>query len=122
MTKNVGVRSEDHDGRDRVTKNVGDVGARSEQGRNIVTVTKNVGDVGAGSEISWSNVTVTKKLGAGRSRVGARSEQNMIHDNHGHRMQRVVVAANDLVTLRWWGVVVAVHEVCHVVQVVIKWT
>ena len=33
MTKNVGVRLEDHDGRDRVTKNVGNrskVGARSE--------------------------------------------------------------------------------------------
>ena len=63
-----------------MTKNVGDVGARSEQGRNIVTVTKNIGDVRAGSEISRSNVTVTKNLGAGRSRVGARSEQNMIHD------------------------------------------
>ena len=45
-----------------------------------MTVTKNVGDVGAGSEISRSNVTVTKNLGAGRSRVGARLEQNMIHD------------------------------------------
>ena len=65
-----------------MTKNVGDVGARSEQGRNIVTVTKNVGDVGAGSEICRSNVTVTKNLGAGRSRVGARSEQNMIHDSN----------------------------------------
>ena len=80
MTKNVGVRSEHCDGRDRVTENVGDIGARSEQGRNIVTVTKNVGDIGAGSEICWSNVTVTKNLGAGRSRVRARSEQNMIHD------------------------------------------
>ena len=74
MTKNVGARSEDRDGRDRVTKNIGDIRARSEQGRNIVTVTKNVGDVGAGSEKSWSNVTVTKN-------VGARSEQNMIHDS-----------------------------------------
>ena len=80
MTKNVGVRSEHRDGRDRVTKNVGDVGARSEQGQNIVTVTKNIGDIGAGSEKSWSNVTVTKNIGAGRSRVGVRSEQNMIHD------------------------------------------
>ena len=81
MTKNVGARSEHHDGRERVTKNVRDVGARSEQGQSIVTVTKNVGDVGAGSEISRSNVTVTKNLGAGRSRVGARSEQSMIHDS-----------------------------------------
>ena len=80
MTKNIGVRSEHHDGCDRVTKNIGDVGARSEQGQNIVTVTKKVGDVGAGSEKSQSNVTVTKNIGAGRSRVGARSEQNMIHD------------------------------------------
>ena len=46
VTKNIGVRSEHHDGCDRVTKNVEDVRARSEQGRNIVTVTKNVGDVG----------------------------------------------------------------------------
>ena len=68
MTKNVGVRSEDHDGRDRVTKNVRDIGARSEQGRNIVTVTKNVG---AGSEKSRSNVTVTKNVGD----VGAGSEE-----------------------------------------------
>ena len=30
MTKNIGARSEHHDGRDRVTKNVGDVRARSE--------------------------------------------------------------------------------------------
>ena len=60
MTKNVGARSEHHDGRDRVTKNVR--------------------DVGAGSEKSQSNVTVTKNIGAGWSRVGARSEQNMIHD------------------------------------------
>ena len=67
MTKNVGVRSEDHDGHDRVTKNIGDIGARSEQGRNIVTVTKNVG---AGSEKSRSNVTVTKNVGD----VGAGSE------------------------------------------------
>ena len=77
MTKNIGVRSEDRDGHDRVTKNIG---ARSEQGQNIVTVTKNVGDIGAGSEKSRSNVTVTKNVGAGRSRVRARSEQNMIHD------------------------------------------
>ena len=72
MTENVGVRSEHRDGRDRMSKNVGDVGARSEQGRNIVTVTKNVG---AGSEISQSNVTVTKKRRSkseqGRSKVGA---------------------------------------------------
>ena len=33
MTKNVGVRSEHRDGRDRVTKNVGDVGARSDGAR-----------------------------------------------------------------------------------------
>ena len=84
MTKNVGARSDHHDGRDRVTKNIGDVRARSEQGQNIVTVTKNIGDVGAGSEKSQSNVTVTKNVGASRSRVGVRSEQNMIHDSHSH--------------------------------------
>ena len=44
----VGVRSEHRDGRDRVTKNVGEVGARSEKGQIIVTVTKNIRDIGAG--------------------------------------------------------------------------
>ena len=78
MTKNIGVRSEDRDGHDRVTKNIG---ARSEQGQNIVTVTKNIGDIRAGSEKSQSNVTVTKNVGASRSRVGVRSEQNMMHDS-----------------------------------------
>ena len=45
----VGVRSEHRDGRDRVTKNVGEVGARSEKGQIIVTVTKNIG-------ASWNRV------------------------------------------------------------------
>ena len=84
-----------------MTKNVGDVGARSEQGRNIVTVTKNVGDLGAGSEICRSNVTVTKNLGAGRSRVGARSEQNMIHDNHGCTLCSVFHACLHLPDVRF---------------------
>ena len=30
VTKNIGARSEHHDGRDRVTKNIGDVRARLE--------------------------------------------------------------------------------------------
>ena len=50
----------------------------SEQGQNIATVTK---IIGAGSEKSRSNVTVTKIVGVGWSGVGARSEQNMIHDS-----------------------------------------
>ena len=57
MTKNVGVRSEDHDGRDRVTKNVGDIGARSE------------------------HCDSDQKRRRRRSRVREMSEQNMIPDN-----------------------------------------
>ena len=81
MTKNVGVRSEHRDGRDRVTKNVG---ARSEHCDSDQKHRRHRSRVRDKSE------QCDKNLGAGRSRVKARLEQNMIHDNHDDNLQPVI--------------------------------